>query len=582
MFMARSGFPSLPLFFWVPLWSLYFFSQVNGAAPYLEIPFDTTTTFGYDGPWHAVPVGIGSNDQIVNLFPGSQWAPTILSTSVCDGVSNCVSAAGGLYDYDSDTSTYPGTIGFTATGTNTVPFGTIFSAEGENFGQFAELRIGGGFSRVTIVNASVSRVDSVSLYYGRKKVGMSNGFLTMGAVDDIHVFGDYRAVIPLNNLAKTGAIASRSWGMHYPSAKLSQVPSLVWGGYDRARIAGPVQRADTDSNGAKKLDLVGISIDTAVGKSPFSFTRKDNLLVNPLSNSVLKVELESAIPYLLLPQETCDTIADELPVTLDRTTGFYLWQTSDPLYEKIVSSPAYLSFDFRISATQNFTIKVPFALLDLNMTAPLVTGTQPYFPCMAATLDESGSGAILGRAFYQAAFISQSYDTRKFWIAQAPGPGYSTADVRTIEKTALTLDSPVSGDDTWLSSWSSTWTVDPLEVTTEPSVPSETSATPDPSSPRSGLSTGAIAGIAAGIGAVVIILAAVLFMLWRRKRSRASLPDAPTPTLIPLSPSKVNYNNEQPPPPQQYADMGNAAQNQHWELPANEQARPQEVHELHS
>ncbi|KAF3227731.1 hypothetical protein TWF106_009239 [Orbilia oligospora] len=150
------------------------------------MPFDTSKSFGYDGPWYTVPVAIGSNEQTVNLFPGSQWAPTILSTTVCEDIPDCVSKKGGLYNYESDESTYPNTIGFIAKGVDTVPYGSLFDAEGQNYGQFAQIKVGNGFSHVTIANASISRVESVSLFYGRKEVGMSNGFLTLGAVDDAH------------------------------------------------------------------------------------------------------------------------------------------------------------------------------------------------------------------------------------------------------------------------------------------------------------------------------------------------------------------------------------------------------------
>ncbi|KAF3087028.1 hypothetical protein TWF102_007277 [Orbilia oligospora] len=590
MFKSQFYFPVFPMPLWTPLWSLYFIN-VHGAL-YHEMLFDTSKSFGYDGPWYTVPVAIGSNEQTVNLFPGSQWAPTILSTTVCEDIPDCVSKKGGLYNYESDASTYPSTIGFNAKGVDTVPYGSLFDAEGQNYGQFAQIKVGNGFSRVTIANASISRVESVSLFYGRKEVGMSNGFLTLGAVDDAHVFGSYRPVIPLNNLAKTGVIASRSWGMHYPSAKLNQLPSLVWGGYDRSRISGPIERFDADSNAVKKMDLIGMNIDTAIGKSPFSYQKKSNLLVNPLSNgkdNVLRVELESALPYLVLPQETCDAIAEELPVTFDRTTGFYFWETSNPLYQGIVTSPSYLSFDFRVSASQNFTIKIPFALLDLNLTAPLVTTTQAYFPCMGARLDtESGDGAILGRAFYQAAFIAQSYETRKFWIAQAPGPSYTSPDIRSISKTDISLDAPTSRDDIWIQSWNSTWKVVPFETTRSP--PSESSSASSPTSKTgAGISTGAIAGIAAGAGTMVLLI--LLFLVWRRKKRMVSSPSMPTPSLIPLTPKSSSPNHQQQYRyPQAHINPGHAFAP--WELPGNGSERwnvsresgsqnPPQIYELH-
>ncbi|KAF3194522.1 hypothetical protein TWF225_007054 [Orbilia oligospora] len=480
MFKSQFYFPVFPMPLWTPLWSLYFIN-VHGAL-YLEMPFDTSKSFGYDGPWYTVPVAIGSNKQTVNLSPGSQWAPTILSTTVCEDIPDCVSKKGGLYNYESDASTYPNTIGFNAKGVDTVPYGSLPDAEGQNYGQFAQIKVGNGFSRVIIANASISRVESVSLLYGRKEVSMSNGFLTLGAADDAN-----------------------------------------------------------------------------------------------------------ALPYLVFPQETCDAIAEELPVTFDRTTGFYFWETSNPLYQGIVTSPSYLSFDFRVSASQNFTIKIPFALLDLNLTAPLVTTTQAYFPCIGARLDtESGDGAILGRAFYQAAFIAQSYETRKFWIAQAPGPSYTSPDIRSISKTDISLDAPTSRDDIWIQSWNSTWKVVPFETTRSP--PSESSSASSPTSKTgAGISTGAIAGIAVGAGTMVLLI--LLFLVWHRKKRMVSSPSMPTPSSIPLTPKSSSPSHQQQYRyPQAHINPGHAFAP--WELPGNGSERwnvsresgsqnPPQIYELH-
>ncbi|KAK6526332.1 hypothetical protein TWF694_004930 [Orbilia ellipsospora] len=504
---------SLDLLLWITILNIHFFKPANGAL-YLEIPFNTSQSFGYDGPWYAVPVTIGSDPQTLNLFPGSQWATTILSDVICGDRSNCASEKGGLYNYSLDNLTYHPVTRPTIIGADTIPYGQLFDAKGLTLGQFNQLGVGGGLSYVTIANASVLRVDAATLYYGKDRVQVqpSNGFLALGGLADYQTFGPYQPVIALNYLAATGKIESRTWGMHYSSAKLNQIPSLIWGGYDKSRISGPVQTFDLDSGGGMRMNLIGINIGVAIGKSPFPYQMKSNLLVNNIAtgqgNVVTRVELESAIPYLVLPQETCDAIARELPVVFNASLGFYLWKTADPLYQAIVTSPAYLSLDFQVSASQNLTLKIPFALLDLNLTAPLVTDTQAYFPCMGGTIDKTtGDGAFLGRAFYQAVFIAKSFETSKFWIAQARGPSYTVSDIQGIDKTAVSLDAPPAvGDDTWVSSWNSSWMVVPLDTASSP--------TPKPSS---GTSKTTMIGIAVGIGSGILLLALV-FLLWRRKR----------------------------------------------------------------
>jgi hypothetical protein len=39
------------------------------AKPY-PLLWNTTHSFGYDGPWHAIPMKIGSPEQLINLHPG--------------------------------------------------------------------------------------------------------------------------------------------------------------------------------------------------------------------------------------------------------------------------------------------------------------------------------------------------------------------------------------------------------------------------------------------------------------------------------------------------------------------------------
>ncbi|KAF3912882.1 hypothetical protein AA313_de0206103 [Arthrobotrys entomopaga] len=609
MFKSRL-LSALPI--WLSLWNLHSKSVVYAQ---LGLSFDTNTPYGYDGPWYGVPIKIGSDKQTVNLFPATQDAFTILSTATCDTYTGCdASEKGGLYNVSSDSRSYNNTIDVQYLGLNAIPYGVTWGTRGVSTAQFAQLELGQGPDALTVVNASVMRVDDITMFFGTsadRSVGMSNGFLSLGGVEDEQIFGSYEAAVPLNYLANRSFIPSRSWGMHYPSAKLNQIPSLVWGGYDKSRIAGPVQSFDLNIGGLMKMNLIGINIDIAVGKSPFPYQRKSNLLFINQTNQnphTLNVLLESAIPYLVLPQETCDVIAKELPVTFDATLGFYLWRTDDPLYHSIVTSSAYLSFDFEISVSQNLTIKIPFSLLDLNFTFPLVTENKPYFPCLGTYLSTDGSGATLGRTFYQAAFIAKAYIQRKFWVAQAPGPSYIRPDIKAIISTTLTLDAPenLGDDETWISSWNSTWKVTPLpddaQTPTSPTSTGDPSSTPDPN-PKQGIPMAAMIGIGVGTGiAILALLVLVLLLRWRKKKKEEEamvgvIPERPTPTLIPATPRDSwmpwNWGNNRRYLNSQRYSVHELSADQYWELPVNkvggwdgneyegEPTRPATVHPTH-
>jgi hypothetical protein len=77
----------------------------------------------------------------------------------------------------------------------------------------------------------------------------------------------------------------------------------------------------------------------------------------------------------------------------------------------IISSPAFLSFTFRLnmSTSQNITINVPFGLLNLTLTTPIVANPTQYFPLRPG---QGPSGSYeLGRAFMQAAFVGVNWIT---------------------------------------------------------------------------------------------------------------------------------------------------------------------------
>lgn len=118
------------------------------------------------------------------------------------------------------------------------------------------------------------------------------------------------------------------------------------------------------------------------------------------------VTVEGRVSYLYLPQSTCIAITRNLPVKFEPKLGLSLWNVDDLQYKIIATSPAFLSFTFRLneSTTSNVTIKVTFSLLNLLLEAPMVKKQVSYFPC------SHGPGPngvyMLGKAFMQAVSIS--------------------------------------------------------------------------------------------------------------------------------------------------------------------------------
>ncbi|KAB5542366.1 aspartic-type endopeptidase-like protein [Coniochaeta sp. 2T2.1] len=299
------------------------------------------------------------------------------------------------------------------------------------------------------------------------------------------------------------ALGAQASNMSFSSGSSSINGSLLTGylaDHEIFRIVGPVSAQSYSQNGFP-IDLLDISIGVAVGKSPFNTSSVTGLLARG--------------------NTTCHAIAAWLPVTYNPGLGLYLWNTQDPLYRRIVASPAYLGFTFRLNnaAVQNMTIKVPFELLNLSLTEPLANAPTPYFPCSLPTLPEYR----LGRSFLQAAFSGVNWmtDNHGVWfLAQAPGPNIASQPrVRSIGPLDNSLQ---QSQQIWEDTWQGIWA--PFEENGEQPTPTPTASptpTPQESAPRPdtpGPPIALIAGVTVGVLALAAIALGIFFLRRRKKR----------------------------------------------------------------
>ena len=506
-----------------------------------EVLWNTTHSFGYDGPWQAIPISVGDDAQPLNLYPGGAWATTLPSSHVytVDGFSAdgfVVAPPGGAGVYNANL-TNPKPDGSTTEDNGifsqqysgpVIPIDGSWGGEdaiglkGAAIGVTDSIQLPQGFQNTNTPSVSISAVYSANYTLPNGVVVPENvGLFSLGQATDQH-WGQVNGTMISRWLAATQQTPSNSWGLHIGSATMEIPGSLVFGGYDEARVIGDVgSYSSLGINGDLIVSLVDIGIGVASGGSPFPFNNLAGMLRDDASNATgqVQVRINPTVPQLYLPGNTCATIAKHLPVSLDASTGFYFWNTNDPLYKKITTSPAYLQFIFqRVGAETDLAIKVPFSLLDLALTSPIVNDPTKYFPCKttAANTDEQ-TNLNLGRAFLQAAFIGMSWDTLAWYMAQAPGPANLQPSITTIVNHTTQISS-IANASLWLESWSSAWT--PLP-TTSGNLPT--------TSGKGGLSTGAIAGIAV-VGAIVglAVLGGIFFWFCYRGRQRSKAHKADT------------------------------------------------------
>lgn len=175
---------------------------------------------------------------------------------------------------------------------------------------------------------------------------------------------------------EVGAAPSISYGLHMGSVEPNVTGSLFLGGYDSSRcLTDPiVPSVDT-------VQLRGIALN--VSSSGHAYLDSDeayipNLLrVHGSTANSFSIHPRPGVSLLYLPEDTCEAIASHLPVTYSSELELYLWDTDNQAYEDIVSSPHHLDFTFSSDNGDDKTITVPFALLNLTLTTPLVsTATQ--------------------------------------------------------------------------------------------------------------------------------------------------------------------------------------------------------------
>ncbi|KAE8446630.1 hypothetical protein EG329_011823 [Mollisiaceae sp. DMI_Dod_QoI] len=427
---------------------------------------------GDDGPWSTFTVQIGNPPQsvkvLISTYATQTWA---IAEEGCGSgdPTNCGKLRGGLYNYSASTSWVPNIANLT-TQIYGLEIESNLGYSGNGRYGFDDINLGfQGSNGPTLKNQTVAGVATKDFFVG-----------IFGLKPMPSNFTGFDNPIPsfMENLKNQSLIPSTSWaytaGNQYrPSEVLG---SLTLGGFDASKFIPNNLTFNFSTNDQPDL-AVQLSSITAVNNTSSS-GHAISLLSTPITTY-----LDSTVPYLYLPLSTCNLIQSTFGLDYNTTTQLYtisaiqhtLLAAQNPSISFTLTRPDLLG--------SPITLVFPYLAFALQATWPLVDSPTLYFPIKRAN---DSSQYRLGRTFFQEAYIIADYERRNFSVSQV------RYDIATQD--IVSILSP--GNDT---------------------------STPNHTKESTGLSIGAIAGIASG-GAVLIIsllLSFLYFCFWRPEQRHA-------------------------------------------------------------
>ncbi|OBT73748.1 hypothetical protein VF21_07190 [Pseudogymnoascus sp. 05NY08] len=444
---------------------------------------------GIDGPWSTFNLRVGTPEQDVRVTISTTSPETLVvlskyecSTKVFGTVpAGCASSRGMMFSPNTSSTWIDngffginqGGVGLEANldytqaadfGTDTVGLGLVAGANG-----------------VTLKNQTVGGIASMSPFY----LGIF-GLGTQPA--NLSSLGNSTGPTYFTSLRNQNVIPSLSWsytaGAMY---RLKQVyGQLIFGGYDASRFT---------SNSVSFTLAQDVTRDIVVSLQSISYsgTAQTSLLASPIL-----IFIDSTDPNLWLPETACQQFETAFGLTLDDTTGLYL--VNDSHHQTLLTENAQVRFRLSDTPTggEAVTIVLPYSAFDLQAEYPIVTNSSRYFPLKKAANETQYT---LGRTFLQEAYLTVDYERGNFSVSSCSWVEGAAAKVVTI----ISKDSAVGNSGTTSTTGS-------------------TGTTGSPESTKSGLSTGAIAGIS--VAAAVIVLALAIggfFFLKRQRQKQASM-----------------------------------------------------------
>ncbi|KAH7383792.1 aspartic peptidase domain-containing protein [Pyrenochaeta sp. MPI-SDFR-AT-0127] len=280
----------------------------------------------------------------------------------------------------------------------------------------------------------------------------------------------------MTNLFNQRNIPSLSFGYTAGAQYHGQtvLSSLTLGGYDASRfvpndltfIFAPDNERDL------VVGVVGLTANTTTTQN-----------INLLKRNDVNMFIDSTVAELWLPVEICQAFEDSFGLKYDATTDLYL--VDDTLHQTLLAQNPSVTFTLgqKYSTDATLQITLPYAAFDLEASPPYrgLQAKTRYFPIRRGN---DSSQWVLGRTFLQEAYLTVDWERSNFSLAAIDWTFGKQANLIPI--------------------------VSPQYAELNHTAPK-----------KSSFSTGAIIGIAVGIGfTCLLVMCIIAWWFWRRRHKR--------------------------------------------------------------
>ncbi|KAF4631167.1 hypothetical protein G7Y89_g6965 [Cudoniella acicularis] len=368
---------------------------------------------GDDGSWSSFAVQVGTPPQLLRLYVSTAlWQTSVVLPQGCIATdpTDCANLRGNEFMLN-ESSTWENNTADLSSDIYPFQLGEALGYTGKALLGFDDITLDwAGSGGPSLKNQTVAGIATKDSYLG-----------CLGLAPRASNFTTFVNPVPslMQNLKNQSLIPSTSWaytaGNQY---RLNQVlGSLTLGGYDRSKF---VANDVTWSLYGQDIRDLTVQIDSITSTSGSSQT---SLLPNSIP-----AFLDSGLPYIWLPAESCALFEKAFNLTWNNDTELY--PLSDSQHQALLAQNPNITFTLgNLTAGAVVNITLPYAAFDLTAVPPFVTNTTKYFPLKRAA---NYTQYTLGRVFFQEAYVIADYERGNFSVSQCSWVANTQQDIVAI------------------------------------------------------------------------------------------------------------------------------------------------------